>query len=270
MNRDRRHGYSTLMVSVVLASCSKTPPPSDLGSTLPLTATQAVPVQTLASAHPVESAEIPEPAAEPEVEQPIAKVRADAHSTSLEKNALMVALLPDWKPTADQERSDDQHPERADHVHVVLDEYEWDIYPSPWDVIKLDPLHAVLITQSSGGPGTAGGGDQLISAYSFTNEDGTWHLSKSECRAVGHSRAAAVWVQCGQMVGSPARISWKGLRRCFNGIDPRVTSEVTRIHLTQFSTGEIIFRPLKCGAHEAICALHNRHVDDVPADGALR
>ena len=197
-SRECGHCCSVLIISAVLTGCSKAPPFNASNTTAPLSPTaRAAPAQAEPPAHPGESADTLQSVSGSEVTHSNAGVRADAQSASLEKGALMAALLPDWKPDEDtststaplspsaevqanQDSSEDPHVSGADHIHVELATGDTDLYPQPWGVVKFDAFHAVLITEANGGTGTAGGSYVIVGTYFFTNRQGTWHLSKAQ------------------------------------------------------------------------------------------
>jgi hypothetical protein len=57
------------------------------------------------------------------------------------------------------------------------DPVDLDFDPEPWGVVRLDDLHAVLITFANAGETAGGGSYDLVGTYFFTNRDAVWHLS---------------------------------------------------------------------------------------------
>ena len=112
----------------------------------------------------------------------------------------MAALFPGWKstdkaagssqpPTPESAEETPASPASPAHLHIDRlppsagfiaseDAEDLDFDPEPWGVVKLDGLHAVLITQASAGYTPGAGRYQLVGTYFFTNRDGVWHLSK--------------------------------------------------------------------------------------------
>ena len=129
-------------------------------------------------------------------------IRADAQSTSLDQDALMVALFPGWKPTSKAADSGEQPvpestkdvpaiPVGPAHLHIDRlppnEEYiasedpeDLDFDPDPWSVVKLDDLHVVLITEAVAGWAAGASRYTLVGTYFFTNRDGVWRLSKHQ------------------------------------------------------------------------------------------
>jgi hypothetical protein len=199
--------WLVLIVSAVLFACSKTPPngaanlPS-AGSTAAVSSPTArsVPDQTGAPEQTGGGcADTRKPAALSEAKQSSAGVRPDAQSGSLEKDCLMAALFPGWKSSNDSSSGaptpgDESTAARATqdspaHVHVdrvphieggYMDDLEdLGFDAEPWGVVRLDELHAALITYAHAGWTPGAGRYDIVGTYFFTNHDAVWHLSKS-------------------------------------------------------------------------------------------
>ena len=202
-----RNLWPALILAAVLCGCSKTPP--NATAHLPVAGSAAAPSSPAVRAAPNESdapggtgvdTPTPELAAPSNTKPSGAVVRADAQSTSLEKDALMAALFPGWKPAGKAAGGQAPTPESAEehtpvsregvaHLHVDRlppsaggmsseDPEDLDFEPEPSSVVKLDELHAVLVTLASAGDTPDAGRYQLVGAYFFTHRDGVWRLSK--------------------------------------------------------------------------------------------
>lgn len=191
--------WPVFILGAVLCGCSKTPPnttapPPNPGSAVAVSppAAPAASSQADVQAQTEADSTASESAASSNAKPTNAGVRENAQSTSLEKNALMAALFPGWKPTAGGAQnpgssSTEDVPAAPGPAHLHVDHLEGasgddaqglDFEPDPWRVVRLDELHAVLITEAEAG-WTAGAGQyDLIGAYFFTSRDGVWHLSK--------------------------------------------------------------------------------------------
>lgn len=149
----------------------------------------------------------PGSATPPDAKSSSGGMRADAQSTSLEKDALMGALFPGWKPGSKAGSSPPPAPASTEnapvspagpaHLHVDSlppnagydaseDPGGLDFDPEPWSVVKLDDTHVVLVTVAYSGWAPNAGTYTLVGTYFFTNRDGAWHLSKH--------RDVAAWV----------------------------------------------------------------------------
>lgn len=202
-----RIGWPLLILGVVLCGCSRTPPssaahPSNTGAA-PVASppvVQAASGEVDASRRVESDTPTPEPAALSDAKSSSGGMRADAQSTSLEKDALMGALFPGWKPTRKAAGSSPPpapestenapvSPAGPGHLHIDRlppnsgyiaseDPDDLDFDPEPWGVVKLDDLHVVLVTVANAGWTAGAGSHTLVGAYFFTNRDGVWHLSK--------------------------------------------------------------------------------------------
>src|SRR5262249_27001625 len=121
----------------------------------------------------------------PNVVETIAVSRAEAQSKSLDKESLMAAIFPGWKPSQENDsnvatpaRESTDLPATQDtpsHLHVTQvphiegaytdDPDDLDFDPEPWGVVKLDELHAALITLARAGQTPAGGAYDVVGAY---------------------------------------------------------------------------------------------------------
>lgn len=202
-----RSGWSVLILGAILCGCSRTPPytpahPSHTGATpaTPPPVAQVTSGEVEASKRADGATPTPGPAAPSDAKPSNGGMRADARSTSLEKDALMAALFPGWKPT--NKATDSGQPPTPEstgqtpvstatpaHLHIDRlppsaeftaseDAEGLDFDPEPWGVVKLDELHAVLITQASAGDTPGAGRYQLVGTYFFANRDGAWRLAK--------------------------------------------------------------------------------------------
>jgi hypothetical protein len=174
----------------------------------------------------------------------------------------MAAIFPGWKPSRESDsniatpaRESPDLPATRDtptHLHVTQvphiegayteDPDDLDFDPEPWGVVKLDELHAALITFARAGQTPAGGAYDVVGAYFFSREDSMWRLSKRlDVVAWGISNEteqvkAEQWPSHGYVL---SLITENGNQGAFaSKVDMTLLSADSAVHLLYASLGE--------------------------------